>query len=57
MENDEAERTEMEVGVRGGVYNVCNVEGMAKITPKTLSFTDHPAQDKMAVSSNHSFLN
>ena len=57
MENDETERTEMEVGVRGGVYNVCNVEGMAKITPKTLSFTDHSAQDKMAVSSNNSFLN
>ena len=50
MENDETERTEMEVGVRGGVYNVCNVEGMAKITPKTQPFADHPTQDNMAVS-------
>ena len=53
VENEESERTEMEVGVRGGVYNVSNVEGMAKITPKTLSPTDS-TQDKMVVSSNKS---
>ena len=57
MENDETERTEMEVGVRGGLYNVSNVEGMAKITPKTLCFTDHPTQDKIVVSGNNSCLN
>jgi len=50
VENDDAERTEMEVGVRGGVYNVSNVEGMAKITPKTLPFADHPVQAKVLVS-------
>ena len=50
MENDDTERTEMEVGVRGGVFNVSNIEGMAKITPKTLSFTDHPTQNKILVS-------
>ena len=53
VENEETERTEMEVGVRGGVYNVSNVEGMAKITPKTLSSTD-TTQHKMVVSSSNS---
>ena len=53
MENEETERTEMEVGVRGGVYNVSNVEGMAKVTPKTLLPTD-TTQNKMVVSSNNS---
>lgn len=49
VENEEAEKIEMEVSVRGGVYNVSNVEGMAKITPKTPQNTDH-AQDVTVVS-------
>lgn len=49
MENEEAEKIEMEVSVRGGVYNVSNVEGMAKITPKAPQTTDH-AQDVTVVS-------
>ena len=48
MENGEAEKIEMEVGVRGNVYNVSNVEGMAKIIPKTQ--TADTTREKMAVS-------
>ena len=39
---------EMEVGVRGSVYNVSNVEGMAKIIPKAQ--TADTLRDQMAVS-------
>lgn len=49
MDNEETEKTEMEVGVRGGVYNVSNIEGMAKILAKSQSITDD-TQDKMVVS-------
>ena len=37
MENEDTEKTEMEVGVRGNVYNVSSAEGMAKIIPKAQS--------------------
>ena len=48
LENEETEKLDMEVGVRGNVYNVSNVEGKAKITPKAQ--TADGVQDKMAVS-------
>ena len=48
LENEETEKLDMEVGVRGNVYNVSNVEGKAKITPKAQ--TADAVQDKMAVS-------
>lgn len=34
VENGETEKIEMEVGVRGSIYNVSNAEGTAKIIPK-----------------------
>ena len=48
LENEETEKLDMEVGVRGNVYNVSSVEGKAKITPKAQ--TADAVQDKMAVS-------
>ena len=48
VENEEAEKVEMEVGVRGGVYNVSSVEGMAKIIPKAQ--TADTVREKMVVS-------
>ena len=48
LENEETEKLDMEVGVRGDVYNVSNVEGKAKIIPKAQ--TADAVQDKMAVS-------
>ncbi|XP_022781948.1 uncharacterized protein LOC111322968 [Stylophora pistillata] len=39
VENEASEKNEMEVGVRGGVYNVSNVDGVPKISPKSQSAT------------------
>ena len=49
MENEESEKTEMEVGVRGGVYNVSNVDGVPKIIPKSQSTTSGNTQSKTVI--------
>lgn len=47
MENEASEKNEMEVGVRGGVYNVSNVDGVPKISPKSQSATSVKPSQKV----------
>ena len=39
----------MEVGVRGGVYNVSNVDGVPKITPKSQATTSGDMLSKTVI--------